>query len=180
MQMDYATAYEHLHTIKGGKYFGGKVRGVDYIKALVARCQPANLLDYGSGKGKQYSEQRVHDQWGGIEPTCYDLGVPELRRRPPEKFDGVMSCDMLEHIEPADVDAVLADIFGFVNYPRDGGKESFVYLHISCVPSKGKRLPDGRNVHLCVEPPEWWQARLERFHKPGLVIDARYDTVGGE
>lgn len=173
--IDYASAYGQLHTAKGGKYFGGKVHDPDLVAELVRQWKPRNLLDYGSGKGKQYSEKRVHDRWGGLEPTCYDIGVPEFRRRPEGKFDGVICCDMMEHIDPADVDAVLADIFGYATESRDDGNPSFVYLYISCVPSKGKVLPDGRNVHLTVQPPEWWERKIAAFVRPGLIIKTGYD-----
>jgi hypothetical protein len=174
--MDYADQYGKMHETKGGKYFPGRLRGVRDVVRLIDRCKPQSLLDYGSGKGKQYSVDKVQDRWGGSPvPVCYDLGHAPFRRRPEGKFDGVICCDMLEHVEPADVDAVLADIFGYISN-RGEGKESFAYLTISTRPALGKRLPDGRNVHLTVQPPEWWRAKIAPHERPGLVLHAAFDV----
>lgn len=173
--LDYAALYRPLHEAKNGKYFGGKIHGVDVVVDLVARTKPRNLLDYGSGKGRQYSKRQQHDLWGGLLPTCYDVAVPKFAERPKGKFDGIICSDMMEHIAPEDVDEVLADIFRFSARRRSPAK-SFVYFHISCVPSVKKVLGDGRNVHLTVEPPAFWDEKLAGFQRYGLVIEARYDT----
>ena len=180
--LDYAGLYKPLHEASGGKFFGGKIRGIDTVVDLVRRTKPERLLDYGSGKGRQYLVKRVHERWGGLLPHCYDVGVAELAERPDGKFDGIICGDMMEHIAPEDVDAVLADIFSFIRirqtpmYSLGPALQSFVYFHISCVPSTHKYLLDGRNVHLCIEPPEWWNEKLARFQRDGLIIEARYET----
>lgn len=174
--LDYAGLYRPLHEAAGGKFFGGKIRGVEIVIDLVARTAPRSLLDYGCGKGRQYSERQIHERWGGLLPHCYDVGVPELAARPEGKFDGVICSDVMEHIAPEDVDAVLADIFGFVSRRR-APAQSFVYFRISCVPSKGKRLADGRDVHLTIAAPEWWEAKLAPHRRPRLVIETRYETI---
>lgn len=176
--LDYANLYGAMHA-KYEKYFAGKVRGIDVVVDLVKKTKPRNLLDYGSGRGYQYLVNRQHEAWGGVLPYCYDVGVRQLRQRPEGTFDGILCCDMMEHIDEADVDVVLTDIFGF-SAERRGQARSFVYFHISCIPSIGKTLPDGRNVHLTQKPPEWWNERLRRFERSGLVIEARYETTTRE
>lgn len=173
--LDYAALYRPLHEASGGKYFGGKVRGLEAVIALVARTKPRTMLDYGSGKARQYLVRRVHERWGGLLPHCYDVGVPEFAERPIGTFDGILCGDVMEHIAPEDVDEVLADIFGFASR-RPASDESFVYFHISCVPSTHKHLPDGRNVHLTVESPAFWDEKLARFKRPWLIIEAQYET----
>lgn len=172
---DYAALYRPLHEASGGKYFGGKVRGLDVVVDLVARTNPRNMLDYGSGKGRQYSLSSIHERWGGLRPHCYDVGVPEHSARPKGMFDGIICGDMMEHIAPEDVDEVLADVFGFSSRRR-APAQSFVYFHISCVPSTKKTLADGRNVHLTVEPPEFWNEKLKKFQRSRLIIETRYET----
>lgn len=167
--MDYGRVYQELHE-QHPKWFNGAsiIRHVAAIAHLVFRTDAQRLLDYGSGKGAAYLRDRVHEQWGGPLPHCYDPGVRYLAERPAGKFDGIICCDVMEHIEEQDVDAVLADIFQFM-------EEGFVFFSIACRPSK-KQLPDGRDCHLTIRPPEWWAEKLEPFRRPFLIIEAVYDT----
>lgn len=163
-QLDkYRNLYEPIHT--SDKKFVGKmdIAQINNIRVLVSslierklipHAGYARLLDYGSGKGYQYLVQRAHEQWGSL-PYCYDIGVRYLSRRPEGKFHGIICCDMMEHIAKEDIDDIVDDIYSFV---IPGG---FVYFHIACRPAK-KFFPDGRNVHLTIEPPEWWGAKLAR------------------
>lgn len=171
MKMDYGAVYSQFH--ENSKLFPGYTirRRVPDIARLVAEHKPTRMLDYGSGKGYQYLKYRVQDQWGGMLPHCYDVGVRQLAERPTGTFDGIICTDVMEHIEPADVDAVLADIFSFA------GAKCFALLAISCIPSKSRALPDGRNVHLTLQPPDWWKAKLAKFERPGLVIESHYETA---
>jgi hypothetical protein len=68
-----------------------------------------------------------------------------------KKFDVVICCDVLEHIEKDQVLDAICDIGSLAN------KE--VFASISIVPSK-HCLPDGRNVHVCVKPKSWWKALI--------------------
>ena len=173
--MDYAKSYGIMHGMADGKYFSGYSlrRCADQVGELVELTKPRQLLDYGSGKGYQYMERRVHERWGGMLPYLYDIGVRQLAARPSGKFDGIICTDVMEHIEECDVAAVLEDIFSFVSV-RGEQEQSFVFFWISCLTSH-KLLPDGRNVHLTIKPPEWWCARLERFNRHGLIVRSRYD-----
>lgn len=170
-QTDYAALYASMRE-GNGKYGGGKVRGLQIVVELVKRTKPRNLLDYGSGQGYQYLSSRSHDAWGGLLPYCYDIGVRQLSERPVGQFDGIICSDVLEHIEEAEIEDVLADIFSF-SAVRQAPDQSFVYFHISTVPAK-RLLPDGRNQHLTVHGPDWWLAKLEPHHREGLIIEARF------
>ena len=189
--MDYEKAYGQMHEAVPKDFSGYSIKGyVKDIAALVdshgiirpdAWQEDTRLLDYGSGKGYQYLGLRVHEQWGGILPVCYDPGVYQLRtkpdkpsrRRPPYegKFAGIICTDVMEHIEEADVDAVLADIFRFAD---DHG---FVFFVIGIDPSYRKKLPDGRDVHVTVKPPTWWDAKLAKYQRDGLTIRVIYEKA---
>lgn len=168
--MDYAKTYGAMHD-KNAKHFSGySIKPyVQEIAALVWDRLPRRMLDYGSGKGYQYLALRVQDHWGGILPVCYDPGVVQLRIKPDGKFGGIICTDVMEHIEEADVDEVLAEIFSFAD------DHAFVFLSIACRPAKRKRLPDGRDVHVTIRPPDWWDAKLAKFQRDGLTIRAVYD-----
>ena len=172
--LDYGAIYTELH--KNHKHYTGKSikTGLPHIVKLVEETKPRRLLDYGCGKGQQYSVHKVHEAWGGLKPHCFDVGVPAFSDEPTGYFDGVICTDVMEHIDPADVDTILDDIFGFLR-PRDDGGTSFAFFFISCRPAKSKTLPDGRNVHLCIREPDWWDKRLSMFNRPRLEIVAHYD-----
>jgi len=175
----YRTLYEPMHT--SDKKFIGKmdlaqrniitnlVQGL-VLHKVVPDYHRISLLDYGSGKGYQYLVQRAHEHWGNILPHCYDIGVRYLSQRPTGKFHGVICCDMLEHIAKEDLDDVIEDIYDFV---IPGG---FVYLHIACRPAK-KTFPDGRNVHLTIEPPEWWGGKLTRRGYDHVSVTCSYELT---
>lgn len=168
--MNYAEVYGRMHEARAKAFSGYSIKDhVEAIAVLVMRNGAGRLLDYGSGKGYQYLSRRVHDAWGGLLPHCYDPGVVQLREKPEGTFDGIICTDVMEHIEEADVDAVLADIFG---YARD---RAFVYFCIACRPAKRKRLPDGRDVHVTVKPPQWWNEKLDKFRREQLQIVVEFD-----
>jgi len=170
--MDYEKEYGQMHDAKARNFSGYSIkRYVQEIAALVYDRLPDRMLDYGSGKGYQYLALRVHEKWGGILPVCYDPGVVQLRIKPIGKFSGIICTDVMEHIEEADVDKVLDDIFGFAD---DHG---FVFLVIGIDPSYRKKLPDGRDVHVTIKPPEWWDAKLAKYQRQGLTIRAVYEKA---
>lgn len=153
--MDYSREYGQLHA--KGKYFPGFSISpyVPELAKLVEQHKPRSLLDYGSGRGLQYLKRRVHEEWGGLLPYCYDIGVNGLHEKPMAHgpFGGVICTDMLEHIAEADLPGILDDLVGFT---KCGG---FMFLVISCRPSK-KKLPSGGDVHVTVKPPSWWRETL--------------------
>jgi hypothetical protein len=176
-RFSYAKNYLKAHVVNP-KWFSGRIdiENVDMITGLVGELEvdprELRLLDYGSGKGYQYLRDRVHDRWGGVVPHCYDIGVMQLQEKPTGKFHGVICTDVMEHIDRPDVDQVLEDVFGFLYTDRP----VFAYFNIFCNLAS-KSFPDGRNVHLTVRPPEWWDNRLRRFERPGLTIRADYEYV---
>lgn len=171
LKRNYGKLYQDHHD-KYEKHFSGKLGStqVNEIKQLVEWSQCDRILDYGSGKGFQYIHDRVHEQWGGLLPHCYDPGVRQLAKKPEGQFAGVICTDVMEHIDPEDVDTILADIFASL-YPTG---PVFAYFHISTRPAR-KTFDDGENVHLTVQPPTWWDAQLNRFEtRPHLVVRATY------
>lgn len=173
-KIDYAKEYGRLHAVSDGKFFAGSVQNAEVVAELVRAINPTRMLDYGSGKGYQYLVKRVHEKWGGLLPYCYDIGVRQLSNKPDGKFQVILCTDVLEHIHEADVDTVLADIFSFAD------ERAGVYLNISCIPSKHekghKTLSNGANVHLTVQPPAWWEAKLAKYRRDGLILETRYEV----
>jgi hypothetical protein len=135
--------YDELH--KNPHNFRGfqVVKHADAIQRLIDKTDSNTLLDYGCGKADGYKKDgKFHDI-----VTLYDPYYEPFSKRPEGKFDGVLCCDVLEHIPPENMAETILDIFGYA--------EKFVYFTISTRLAK-KTLPDGRNAHLTVLPKEWW------------------------
>lgn len=162
--------------------FAGQSLGkhIHRIKAIVDVLGSRSLLDYGSGKGRQYGSipvglpdgrefPDVRSYWGVTQISCYDPGYEPLSRLPREIFDGVICTDVLEHCPEADMEWIITEIFSFAR--------EFVYLNIACYPAL-KQLPNGENAHCTIKPPEWWKACLDSALKemPGLRYFAMVET----
>ena len=139
--------YRAMHESK--KMFrGASIKGhIEALQDLIHRHQPATMLDYGSGKGAQYTEWKVQENWGGLVPTCYDPGVPEHSEKPAGQFDGVICTDVIEHVPPEAVEAVYQEAIAYAR--------KFAFFCIFTGPAR-KFLPDGRNCHLTQRPQKWW------------------------
>ena len=108
------------------------------------------VLDFGCGT-QSFAEFIKGAQKGGIlrpdiQIIGYDPSVPGLDRLPDDRFDLIHSTDVMEHIEPEMLDETIA-------WQRSHAWRQF--HHIDCN-ATNDRLPDGRDVHLIVEPPEFW------------------------
>lgn len=149
--------YQKMHLSE--KTFAGGLHNdfVSEICDLVGRHRPKTLLDYGSGKGRQYlhkvrGEVRHQYKAWDIIPDCYDPGVPAFSKKPDHPYDGVICTDVAEHIPESEVPWFLTDVISYCT--------KFVFFVIFVEPAK-KSLPDGRNAHLTVRPPTWWTTQLE-------------------
>lgn len=118
------------------------------VKRLIGDFAPLNVLDYGCGKqtlAQALPEYRIRG---------YDPGLPGLDA-PPEPHDMVICTDVLEHIEPECLDAVLDDLQRVTRQT--------LFLQV-CTVEAFQKLPDGRNAHLIIKPARWWIEQLwDRF-----------------
>jgi len=130
----------------------------DQITQLIQSTQSRTLLDYGCGKASAYDNQTIKLQngqkiiglrnlWQGVNIRLYDPCYQRYQTFPNEKYDAVISTDVLEHITKEDVPWVIDEILGLAN--------KFVYLNIACYPAR-KNLPSGENAHITQESPGWW------------------------
>lgn len=132
-----------------------------YIEKMIKLYNCSNMLDYGCGKGYQYTIHNVHKDWN-INITLYDIGVEELSNKPNKIFDLVSSTDVLEHCETEYIPEILKELNDFA--------KKAVLVSISTRLAK-KTLPDGRNAHLTVKPEEWWMAEISKIAtKPWLIL----------
>lgn len=122
---------------------------------ILSRLFSRDILDYGCGK-------RLLEAGLGFPISNYDPGIPGLDGVP-APADVVACLGVLEHIEPDRLDTVLTDL---ARVTRRVG-----YLLIGTAPAS-KNLPDGRNAHLIVQSPAWWQRRLSEDFSVRLRRDA--------
>ncbi len=137
------------------------------IKELIDKHGAQTLLDFGSGKGMQYTEAKLHEQWGVPMPKLYDPAVPGIDTLPnalAERFDGVICCDVLEHLEQREA---IGAIFDATIRAR-----KFAFFSIATYPAK-KTLPDGRNAHVLLRSEDWWRGFFDATlrHAPEVVLE---------
>lgn len=126
------------------------------IKQIIEATNSKSILDYGAGKGKQYempikvgeiTYKSIQDYWAVNEIIKYEPALPEHNNLPDKPVDGVISTDVLEHIPLNDISWVVDEMFSLAT--------KFVFVNIACYPALA-RLPDGRNAHCTIKPPQWW------------------------
>lgn len=129
------------------------------IRALIEATGARSLIDYGSGKGRQYdwTDMTMADgevvpslaaYWGNPEIVLFDPGYPPLSERPAGPADGVVCTDVLEHCPEEDMAWILDEIFSLAR--------RFVFANVASYPA-AKTLPSGENAHCTVRPPVWWE-----------------------
>lgn len=145
------------------------------LKKLLSDVQARTLLDYGCGKASLHRAESVEidgtsvgalkDFWALDSVSLYDPGVAAYDRLAAGPFDAVICTDVLEHVDEADVDFVLDQIFSRAT--------RLVYMNISTRPAV-KTLPNGENAHATVRPADWWKPRVQKAaaHSPAAYYCA--------
>ncbi len=111
----------------------------DLVDNIARTTGMQTILNYGSGKNPM------------LNAYNYDPAIPGIDSDILEPADMVVSRCVLEHVEPECLDDVL-------DHMESVAKRA-VILVVSCFPST-KLMPDGRNVHLIVQPIDWWLPKL--------------------
>lgn len=144
------------HTVDGRSLlpYGGQ------IKALIDAHDARTLLDYGSGKGRQYGPfqitmddgvqySSIPEFWNLTNIVCYDPAHDPIDRLPDGPFDGVICTDVLEHCPEEDLRWITDELFSMA------GK--FVFCTVALYPAQ-KSLPNGENAHCTLKSAAWWQS----------------------
>lgn len=148
-----------LHSTK--QSFGTKAwyKGID---VWIEKNKPSSIIDYGCGKGKLL--ESITTKYG-ITGVGYDPGVKEFMATPKKPADLLVCTDVLEHIEPAKIDNVLAHI--------DSLFTKSAYLLIDTIPAI-KNLADGRNAHLILENQDWWTNKIKTTMPDNTIVVNRF------
>jgi hypothetical protein len=144
----YRDMQRQLHAMPRG--YGGVNTNVagPAVLEMARRIGAKSVLDYGAGKGHLGEYLFTHGFVGDYRP--YDPAIP-IWAEAPQPSELVACCDVLEHIEPDCLEAVLRDL------QRVTIKAGVLLINLR---EAKKTLPDGRNAHLIVKPTEWWRERI--------------------
>lgn len=167
--MSTLSAYVEMH--KKGHFPGHSTeKNSEIIKGLIEKYGAKTLLDYGCGKGAQYTELKLHEAWGVPMPRLYDPAVPGLDKPIGgfESFDGVICNDVLEHLEGEELRAAI--------FNATLRAVKFCFFSIAMFPAK-KTLPDGRNAHVTLQSRDWWTGVLmaTRYPYSQATVHVRFD-----
>lgn len=161
----YLESQQWLHSRPKG-YGGGGAKWADAVVGLCSVNACASVIDYGCGQGTL--KTATEPQLTGVEIVEYDPAIPGKNSiEKYRKFDLVVCTDVLEHIESDRLNVVIDHLFKL--------SQKLVFLVIATRPSN-KFFPDGRNVHLTIEPASWWLERLahpsfEQIDAPSSPLD---------
>jgi cyclopropane fatty-acyl-phospholipid synthase-like methyltransferase len=160
---DYIALYKEMHQ-EEERYPGESLeQHAPAIKALINKFDAKTLLDYGCGKGFQYTKKHIHKKFfNNILPSLYDPAVPTHDIIPEGTFDGVISTDVMEHIPEDRLDEILKEIYN--------KSDKFVYLGICTIPAIAI-LPNGENAHCTVKPINWWVEKITPHANKYTVVN---------
>lgn len=144
----YKDQNKQLHELRPDYGVGG-AKHASMVRELAKAMGTKDILDYGCGK------KTLAD---ALEDYCivknYDPAFAEIAAIP-EPADLVVCTDVLEHIEPECLDAVLDDLKRVTR--------KMILLDIATRPAV-KCYPDGRNTHLIQQDLKWWVPKIwDRF-----------------
>lgn len=162
---EYLAQQKWLHDQPRGYGGGGWKFSSAALEILKDFPHLETVLDYGSGQG---SFAKAMMDRAGIHVSQYDPAIPDHAALP-EPADLVVSTDVLEHIEPDCLDAVLAHMASVTRF--------YLFAVIALEPAN-KTLPDGRNAHLILESPQWWMHKLERHFEIAVEYRPERKWIG--
>lgn len=149
----YREMNRHLHLVNPDFGVNGH-RYAGIVQEMTQNLGTKDILDYGCGK-------RTLEMALGFKISNYDPCIDGLDETP-DPHDIVVCSDVLEHIEPEELDSVLADLRRVTRIAA---------LLTIDTREASKSLPDGRNAHLIIQKAPWWLPRIwaAGFHVRGLA-----------
>lgn len=122
------------------------------VSQIIDTYKVSELLDYGCGKAR-LKDALITER--NISYIGYDPAISTIDSLP-SPAEMVTCIDVLEHIEPSLLNAVLDDL------KRVTLKVAFITIHTGAAV---KTLSDGRNAHLIQQNYQWWLPKIwKRFH----------------
>jgi hypothetical protein len=149
----------------GGNFFGMSIlQHEKSIAKLVKDVGATTLLDFGCGRGDAYrSPHKLHHALGlkRCNVTLYDPAFRPSAALPRTRRDIVVCSDVLEHIPEEEVDEFIVRLFCLA--------DKAVWASVCCRPAKKCFPGTFVNMHVTVQPREWWE---EKFTRLSAQVDA--------
>ncbi|MCF3935113.1 hypothetical protein L1787_17075 [Acuticoccus sp. M5D2P5] len=148
-------AYAELHRQR--TYGNTAVRMRRFVEPWVQIDAPETLIDYGAGQGRfgeilTAPSLKVRDS--------YDPAIPEIATLKRNAYDFAICIDVMEHLEPDEVEGVLAHVASLTR------RAVFI---IDTQPARAI-LPDGRNAHTMLQPGSAWGKMLKAAFGEAVAI----------
>ena len=143
---DYRNAQKQLH--ENPNYGVASLQYAPIVKEVIQKIGAKSISDYGAGKCRL----RMKLKELGLRKFRYfpfDPAFPEYGE--PKEAELVCCIDVLEHVEPLYLNAVLIDLRKITT------GHGFFTIHTG---PAVKTLADGRNAHLIQNPTSWWLPKL--------------------
>jgi len=143
---DYRNAQKQLH--ENPNYGVASLQYAPIVKEVIQQIGATSISDYGAGKCRL----RMKLKELGLRKFRYfpfDPAFPEYGE--PKEAELVCCIDVLEHVEPLYLNAVLIDLRKITT------GHGFFTIHTG---PAVKTLADGRNAHLIQNPASWWLPKL--------------------
>ena len=131
------------------------------IHELIKEYDVRSILDFGCGKGQNV--KFLKKKYPHIKVFGYDAAY---EYEMPDNVDMIISTDVLEHVEPAELKNTLEDLKSRTNILQ--------YHNIACFKAS-TNLADGRNAHLIVENGEWWKKQFMDVEGYDIIHDYFYE-----
>ena len=116
------------------------------INKIIKDKDIKTILDYGCGKAKHHPKE-----WKAIK---YDPAIQKYQNKPQDKYDLVISTDVLEHIPVENLKQTIEEIFGYSN--------KWVFVSVCCRKAEAI-LPNGYNAHATIESAKWWRELFKPY-----------------
>jgi uncharacterized Rossmann fold enzyme len=139
--------------------------GEHMVPGIAEFCKSGPLIDFGCGTGRaavkltELGYQVILVDFADNSRDDEALSLPflewDLSRPSPLRAPYGYCCDVMEHIPPDQVDAVLANL-------REACSEG-VFFRIEHEADVFGPAVIGRPLHLSVHGPEWWIEKLQKF-----------------
>ena len=149
-----AIKYSAMETFRGRGVF----KHAKTIFKLTHAMSAKTILDFGSGKGAQYSDDvfqngkrisdSLHQYWNVQNITCYDPAIAIDKSALTHKYDGVIATNVLDLIPEEDLQWQVDQLFGRAN--------KFVFCNVMDYPSQ-TFLPNGENARVTRKSSIWWR-----------------------
>lgn len=153
------------------------LKWITVLKLLIKKNKCESVLDFGCGKATCYIRplvvnnkkyQKLIDYWGCKNITLYDPAVNIYSRYPTSRADMVICIDVLEHIDPNNIDPFIENLYALTN--------KVLFIVVATVPAS-KVFEDGTNIHLTIKSEYQWNILFKKFKTkyPNIKLKIKFN-----